>query len=110
MSKRILIVERVHRTQPRAGNKKLHYAKVYENISILGRVVSIMGIIAKTQELSNNQDFSVTAIMDVMSTLQMMSNTNTQSVNTMINTIRQEIATLRTQVQASRQMMANNTT
>ena len=50
----------------------------------------------------------MTVITDVMSSFQMASNANAQSVNDGINTMRQDMATLRAEVQASRQALANN--
>ena len=53
------------------------------------------------QELSNDKDDSITTITDVVSTMQMASNTSIHLVNAGINTMRQEITMLQAEVQVS---------
>ena len=48
-------------------------------------MVHVPGTIGNTQDLYNNKDGSITTITDVMSMLQIVSNTNTQSAKTRIN-------------------------
>jgi hypothetical protein len=90
------------------GNMKSHFGEAYENFLISGRGVNIPGTIANVQELTDDEDDSMTVITDVMSSFQMANNVNAQSVNEGPNAMRQEMATLRVEVQASRQALANN--
>ena len=48
---------------------KLHFGEAYENILISGRGGSVPGTIANAQELSENEDDSITTITGVMSTM-----------------------------------------
>ena len=50
-------------------NMKLHFGEAYENILISGRGGSVPGTIANAQELSENEDDSITTITGVMSTM-----------------------------------------
>ena len=52
---------------------------------ILGRGVSVPSTIANVQELFDDENDSIATITDAMSTMQMASNVNTQSVNVGIN-------------------------
>ena len=83
---------------------------MYENILISRRGVNVSGISTNVQELSDNEDNSITIIINEMSTIQMVSNTNLQSVNMGINTMQQEMVTLKVEVHAIRQVIANNAT
>ena len=68
--------------------------------------------IANAQEVSDKEDNSTNTITDVMSnvmgTMQMASNANAQSMNAGMTAMRQEMATLLAEVQASRQALAHN--
>ena len=81
---------------------------MYENLLILDRGVSVLATIANTQELSDNEDISITSIPAVTSTIQVVKNANNQSVNTGTDTARKKTEILRAEVQAHRQAMANN--
>lgn len=70
------------------GTMKLHFDEAYENILISGRGMNVLDATASTQELSNNEEDSIITITDVMSTMQMSSNANTQSVNVGVNVMR----------------------
>ena len=91
---------------------KQHFGKAYENLLISGRGVSVPGTIANAQKLSDKEDGSINTIRDAMSnvmgTMQMASNTNAQSMNAGMTAMRQEMATLHAEVQASRQALAHN--
>jgi len=93
-------------------NMKQHFGEAYENLLISGRGVGVPGTIANAQELEDEEDDSINTITDVMSnvmgTMQMASNANAQSMNEGMTAMRQEMATLRAEVQASRQALANN--
>jgi hypothetical protein len=90
------------------GNMKSHFGKAYENLLISGRGVNVPGTIANMQELTDDEDDSMKVITDIVSSFQMASNANAQLVNDGINAMRKEMATLRADVQASRQALANN--
>jgi hypothetical protein len=90
------------------GNMKAHFGEAYENLLISGRGIAIPGTIANVQELTDEEDDDMTQITDVMSTFQMAANAQAQSVTDGINAMRQEMATLRAEVQAGRQALANN--
>ena len=72
--------------------------------------MSVPGKIANSQEISDNEDNSIMTITDMMSTMQIASNANIQSVNAGTDIMRKDIATLRAEVQASRQAIVKNTT
>ena len=66
----------------------MHFDKAYQNILILDRELIDPGRISNTQEVSGDDDISITTITEVMSTMQMTSNMNTQSMNVGINVMR----------------------
>ena len=76
------------------ANTNVHFWEVYKILFISGSGVNVLGTIANAQELTDDEDTSITTITEVMSTMQMASNTITQTVNDGINTMLQEMATL----------------
>jgi hypothetical protein len=91
-------------------NMKHQFGKAYKSIFlILGRRVGVPGTIENTQELLDKENDGINTFTDVMSTMQMMSNANAQSVNAGMTAMGQQMVTLRVEVQSSRQVLVNNT-
>ena len=88
---------------------KQHFGEAYKNLLISGRGVGVPGTIANAQEFLDGEDDSINTITDVMRTMQMVINVNVQLMNVWMTAMRQEMATLRVEIQASRQALANNT-
>ena len=83
-----------------------HFGEAYDNM-LVSAPLGVPNTILNAQELTDEDD-SVNTITDVMSTMQMASNANAQSMNAGMTAMLQEISTLRAEVQASRQAAANN--
>ena len=87
-------------------NMTQHVGESYENLLASGRGVGVPGTIANVQVLSDKENDitnTITYVMsNVMRTMRMMSNTHAQSMNMGITAMRQNIATLRAEIQASR--------
>ena len=92
---------------------KRHFGKACKNLLISVRGVGVPGTIVNAYRFSDREDASINTNTDVMSnitgTIQMASNENAQSRNTGMTAMRQEMATLRAEVQANRQTLASNT-
>ena len=86
-----------------------HFGEAYDNM-LLSAPLGVPSTILNAQELTDEdvEDDSVGTITDVMSTMQMANNANAQTINAGMTAMLQEISTLRAEVQASRQAVANN--
>ena len=60
---------------------KQYVGKAYDNILISGTGVGVPSTLANAQKLSDEEDDSINTITDVMSTMQIASNANAQSMN-----------------------------
>ena len=80
------------------ANTKSHFGEAYENLITTGAGIRIPGTITIIQELEDDDD-SLGTISDVMSTMQMANNANSQQVRSDVSVLRQELAAMRAMIQ-----------